>query len=68
MLAHVMKKYGITNNPDDLAKDRELIMKGLTELKKFPGLATEIEFNNDGDAVREVYVVKAQGNEWVLVE
>jgi branched-chain amino acid transport system substrate-binding protein len=68
MLAHVMKKYGITNNPDDLAKDRELIMKGLTELKKFPGLATEIEFNKDGDAVREVYVVKAKGNEWVLVE
>jgi len=68
MFAHVMKKMGITNKPDDLAKDRELIMKGLTDLKGFPGVASEISFNQDGDAVRDVYVVKAQGNEWVLVK
>ncbi len=67
MLAHVMKKNGVTNKPGDLAKDRELIMKGLTELKGFPGLATEISFNEEGDAVREVYVVKAQDGKWVLV-
>jgi branched-chain amino acid transport system substrate-binding protein len=68
MLAHVMKKNGITNKPEDLAKDRELIMKGLTDLKAFPGLATDTEFNKDGDAVRDVYVVRAQGSEWVLVK
>jgi len=67
MLAHVMKKNGVTNKPQDLAKDRELIMKGLSELKGFPGLATEISFNEEGDAVREVYVVKAQDGQWVLV-
>ncbi len=67
MLAHVMKKNGVTNKPEDLAKDRELIMKGLSELKGFPGLATEISFNEEGDAVREVYVVKAQDGQWVLV-
>ena len=44
MLAQVMKKMGVTNKPEDLAKEREMIMKGLTELKGFPGLASEIEF------------------------
>ncbi len=68
MLAHVMKEKGITNKPADLARDRELIMKGLTELKGFQGLARKGQFNKDGDAVGDVYVVKAQGGEWVLVE
>jgi len=69
MLAHVMKKMGITNKPGDLARDRELIMKGLTELRGFPGLASEISFNEKtGDADKLIYVVKAQGGEWVLVD
>jgi branched-chain amino acid transport system substrate-binding protein len=69
MLAHVMKEKGITNKAGDLAKERELIMKGLNELKNFPGLATALSFDQKtGDAAREVYVVKAQGGEWVLVD
>jgi len=68
MLAHVMKKMGVTNQPADLARDRELIMKGLSALKGFPGLAEEIAFNKDGDAERKIYVVKAQNGEWVLVD
>ncbi len=69
MLAHVMKERGITNKPGDLARDRELIMKGLTDLKGFPGLASEISFNKKtGDATKIIYVVKAQGDEWVLVD
>ncbi|MEE9418644.1 MAG: ABC transporter substrate-binding protein [Desulfatiglandaceae bacterium] len=69
MLAHVMKERGITNKPGDLARDRELIMKGLTDLEGFPGLASEISFNKKtGDATKIIYVVKAQGGEWVLVD
>ena len=68
MLAHVMKEKGITNKPEDLVRDRELIMQGLTELKGFQGLARKGQFNKNGDAVGDVYVVKAQGGEWVLVE
>jgi ABC-type branched-subunit amino acid transport system substrate-binding protein len=69
MLAHVMKKNGVTNNPADLAKDRELIMKGLSTLKGFPGVASDIDFDNQsGDSSKKVYVVKAQNNEWVLVD
>lgn len=68
MIAHIARQNGITNKPEDLARDRELIMKGLTNLKDFDGLASKISFNDQGDAVRDVYVVKAQGDEWVLVE
>lgn len=68
MLAHVMKKMAVTNQPSNLARERELIMKGLSELKGFPGLASEIAFNKDGDAERKIYVVKAQNGEWVLVD
>lgn len=69
MLAHVMKEKGITNRPGDLARDRELIMRGLNELKDFPGLATALSFDQKtGDAARQIYVVKAQGGEWVLVD
>ena len=43
-------------------------MKGLTDLKGFQGLARKGHFNKNGDAVGDVYVVKAKGGEWVLVE
>jgi branched-chain amino acid transport system substrate-binding protein len=68
MLTHVMKQKGITNKPEDLASDRTKIMEGLTELRDFPGLASKIRFNEAGDAVRDVYVVKAHKGEWVLVD
>jgi len=69
MFAHIMKERGVTNKPADLAKDREKIMKGLTDIKDFPGLASKISFNPEtGDADKMTYVVKAQGGEWVLVD
>jgi branched-chain amino acid transport system substrate-binding protein len=68
MLATVMKEKGITNKPADLASDRTKIMEGLVALKGFPGLASRIEFNQEGDAVRDVYVVKAKEGQWVLAD
>ena len=68
MLAHVMKEKGVTNKPADLASDRKKIMEGLVGLRGFPGLASKIQFNDQGDAVRDVYVVKVRGKEWVLAE
>lgn len=69
MLARVMKEANITNAPENLEKERELIMKGLTDLKDFPGLATPISFDPEtGDAAKKIYVVKAKEGQWVLVE
>jgi branched-chain amino acid transport system substrate-binding protein len=68
MLARVMKEKGITNKPADLAEDRKKIMEGLVAMKGFQGLASKIEFNEDGDAVKDVYVVKAHNGQWALVD
>jgi branched-chain amino acid transport system substrate-binding protein len=69
MMVQIMKERGVTNKPADLAADREKIMKGLTEIKNYPGLASKISFNpQTGDADKRIYVVKAQGGEWVLVD
>jgi branched-chain amino acid transport system substrate-binding protein len=68
MLTQVMKEKGITNKPADLASDRTKIMEGLVALKGFQGLASKIEFNQEGDAVRDVYVVKAKDGKWVLAD
>jgi len=68
MLARAMKEKGITNKPADLASDRKKIMEGLVSMKGFQGLASKIEFNDQGDAVKDVYVVKAQNGHWVLVD
>jgi ABC-type branched-subunit amino acid transport system substrate-binding protein len=56
------------NKPADLAEDRKKIMEGLVAMKGFQGLASKIEFNEDGDAVKDVYVVKAHNGQWVLVD
>jgi ABC-type branched-subunit amino acid transport system substrate-binding protein len=63
-----MKEKGITNKLADLAEDRKKIMEGLVAMKGFQGLASKIEFNADGDAVKDVYVVKAHNGQWVLVD
>jgi hypothetical protein len=52
------------NKPPDLARPPE--DHGRTAGLRFPGLASKIEFNDQGDAVRDVYVVKAHNGQWVL--
>lgn len=56
-LAKVMREGGITNRPEDLAKDREIIMNGVQKLKDFPGMGTKLTMGQDGQVVRDVFVV-----------
>ena len=59
---------GVTNRPEDLAKDREKIMKGLTETKAFPGVEGRVGFDKNGDGVVQVYVIEVRDGKWVEVE
>jgi branched-chain amino acid transport system substrate-binding protein len=68
MLAHVMKEKRITNKPENLVKEREMVQEGLNGLKGFPGLAGPVEFTPDGDVLKKIYVVKALDGRWVLAE
>jgi branched-chain amino acid transport system substrate-binding protein len=58
---HIMKacieKTGVSNLPEDLAKDRERIRDCWTSLKDYPGISGRISINADGDAELEPTVL-----------
>jgi len=68
LLAEIIKTMGVTNRPEDLAKDREKIMKGLTKTKAFPGVEGKVGFDKNGDGVVQVYVIEVRNGRWVEVE
>ncbi|MFQ5914626.1 MAG: ABC transporter substrate-binding protein [Nitrospinota bacterium] len=67
LIAHLISKAGITNNPKDLAGDREKLMKGLSATRDYAGLAGRLGFNEDGDALRDIFVLMAKDGKWVKV-
>lgn len=67
MIVDAIKAKGVTNKPEDLAKDREKVMQYLTTLKNFKGVASK-GFDNVGDGVKDVLVCEAKGGKWVLVK
>ncbi len=68
MLKQVIESSGVTNEPKDLDKDREKIMKGLAELKDFPGLGLKISIGPDGDARKLSYVLQVKNGRWVRID
>jgi len=68
LLADVIVKTGVTNRPEDLAADRERIMKGLAATKDWPAVAGRHSFNQDGDGMKDIYVFVVKGGKWVRIE
>ncbi|MGH7319775.1 MAG: ABC transporter substrate-binding protein [Candidatus Rokuibacteriota bacterium] len=68
LLKDLIERTGVTNQPDDLARDRERIMQGLTGTTEFPGLAGKFGFNKEGDGVKDVYVMMVKGGRWAQVD
>jgi len=68
LLKSIIERKGVTNRPDDLAKDRERIMQGLTETTSVQGLAGKFGFNKDGDGVKDMYVMMVKGGRWTQVD
>jgi branched-chain amino acid transport system substrate-binding protein len=61
-----MEKTGVTNNPGDVAQDREKIMKGLSTIKDFNGIVGPVSFNADGDATKPIFVAKIKDGRWSI--
>jgi branched-chain amino acid transport system substrate-binding protein len=61
-----IERMGVTNRPEDLAKDREKIMKGLTNIKDFRGIVGPVAFNKVGDGHKPIYVAVIQDGVWVV--
>lgn len=68
LIKHMIEKTGVTNKPGDLARDREKIMKGLTNIKDFRGIVGPVAFNKDGDGDKTIYVAEIQDGEWLVRE
>lgn len=68
LLKHIIEITGVTNKAEDLAKDREKIMKGLMATKAFPGIEGDVGFNDEGDGVVQVYVIEVKDGKWVQVK
>ena len=65
-LKYVMEKMGVTNKPEDLAKDREKIMRGLATVKDFKGIVGPVAFNADGDADKPIFVAEIKDGKWLI--
>jgi branched-chain amino acid transport system substrate-binding protein len=65
-IKYAVEQMGITNRTEDLASDREKIMKGLTNIKNFNGIVGPVGFNKDGDGHKPVYIAVIQDGEWVV--
>jgi branched-chain amino acid transport system substrate-binding protein len=68
LLTHIMETMDVTNKPEDLAKDREKIMKGLAATKDFQGVEGLVGFDQNGDGVVQVYVIEVKNGRWVEVK
>jgi branched-chain amino acid transport system substrate-binding protein len=67
LLVDLIQRQGVTNRPEDLAADREKVMRGLAQTRAWPGLAGTTGFNEDGDGLRPVYVLKVHNGQWARV-
>ena len=64
----VMEKYGVTNDPAQLAQDREKIRKGLAELKNFDGVCGETTLDAEGEGAGGSTVLLIEKGKFVKVE
>lgn len=65
-IKYAIEKMGVTNRPEDLAKDREKIMRGLTTIKDFRGIVGPVAFNKDGDADKPIFAAEIRDGAWVV--
>ena len=65
ILAKIIKEQGVTNRPEDLAKDRERIRQGWENLKNYMGVQGNTSIAPDGDAVKEIYIMQVKGGQYL---
>jgi branched-chain amino acid transport system substrate-binding protein len=67
MIKEAIEKTGATNKPQDLSQDRIKIKNYLSKLKDFDGVASK-GFNDDGDGLKNVYVLRTWNGNWQLIK
>jgi branched-chain amino acid transport system substrate-binding protein len=68
MYAYAMEKAGVTGDPAKLAAERAAMRDEVRKLNNFPALVGPLSINQDGDAIKVVYVLEAKSGHWTLVD
>ncbi len=63
-LADIMKKEMIGNNPENLQKERETVRDGLANMGVWRGTAGMMAFDEKGDGIRTLHVLKVKDGKW----
>lgn len=67
MLAQAMEEKGITGGHDTLEADRTAIRDYLAQLRDFKGVDSR-GFDENHSGVKDIYVLKIEGGQWVKVD
>lgn len=54
---YVIEKMGVTNKPEDLAKDRDKVRQGWATLKNYKGVEGRLSIDEKGDGIKETYLL-----------
>lgn len=68
LYAEAMKRAGVTGDPARVAAEREAIRDELAGLEGLSTIEGPISFNEEGDAVKPVYVIEIEDGEWKLLD
>jgi len=68
MFAHAMEEAGVTGDEANLEAERTAIRDQLAALKDFPTIEGPISIGEDGDAIKQTYVMEITDEGWKLLE
>ena len=63
-LVDIMKKQGTQNDPGQLQANRDKIRNGLAHMKLWRGTAGMMVFDEKGDGIRTIHIVRVKGGKW----
>ncbi len=66
-VADIMKKKGITGDPEKLQQERDKIRQGLADMGVWRGTAGMMAFDKKGDGIRTVHILKVKDGQWQQV-
>jgi branched-chain amino acid transport system substrate-binding protein len=68
IIKDIIEKYGVTNDPKDLKKDRDRLREGWKNVKNFPGLSGPTTIDEVGDGVSMPAILCVSNGQWVAVK
>ena len=68
VIKNIILENGVTNDPKNLAQDRDKLRQGWANLKDYPGISGVTSINADGDGVSQPTVLVVKNGQWTAVK